>query len=91
MKQGKVAVCVYHYEPKSNGDGEESWVVYLDYEERKPRVAESAFVKRWKTEGEAEMHAEIIRCALAWEPSRAGRRWRTRTRPGRRAGDKAGR
>lgn len=61
------------------------WCVFVDDDELR---GESAMVKRWKTEGEAEVHAEILRCALSWEPSRAGRRWRTRTRPGRRSGDK---
>lgn len=66
----------------------EDWSVFVDF--TAPGVHEATFVKSWKSEGEAEMHAEIIRCAMAWEPSRAGRRWRTRTKAGRRAGDKGG-
>lgn len=81
MKQGEITVSVCHV-------AEGLWSIFVDYEE--PGGAhESSFVKEWKTEGEAEMHAEIIRCAMAWGPSRAGRRWRSRSRPGRRAGDKA--
>ncbi len=81
MKKEKV-IKVSVYYAKEFG----TWCVFVDHEA--PISGESAFIARWKTEGDAEMHAEIIRCAMAWEPSRAGRRWRQRTRPGRRAGDK---